>query len=424
MIAMRHYNGRRRGLRAFTLIELLITMSIIAIMASMVLVGLYSAQEAGKQAKTKALIAKLDSIIKYRWESYRTRRVPIVLAPPPLPSDPTYLTYKYNVALARLAALRDQMRMELPDRWSDIVSVTGTGPTYTVTTTPAGLQNVMMPGGPTLAGIPTSSVWRGYVRRVTAGKQPTLDFQGAECLYMIVMSALAEEGDARDVFKPGDVGDFDGDGFPEFLDAWGQPIRFLRWAPGFQYSELQVVAHAVSTAPASSGKLTISDPGLSSTAGAYVGGTIIATNAPSSGALTSPYSFDPTQAARITDYQPTGVGQGTITFASTGSPTFSNVWVLIMAPDPFDPFGTTATNAIPSFALYPLIYSAGPDKAYSITSDAPNGVTVLSYPAVVPNPFVLVSMSPVEMVGNATPGAADPSNGWADNIHNHMQGRR
>ncbi|MEM1305264.1 MAG: hypothetical protein AAGG46_10225, partial [Planctomycetota bacterium] len=29
-------------------------------------------------------------------------------------------------------------------------------------------------------------------------------------------------------------GDTDGDGAPEFLDGWGNPIQFLRWAPGFQ----------------------------------------------------------------------------------------------------------------------------------------------------------------------------------------------
>jgi prepilin-type N-terminal cleavage/methylation domain-containing protein len=413
VIAMRHHNDRPCGPRAFTLIELLITMSIIAIMASMVLVGLYSAQEAGKTAKTKALIARLDSIIKTRYESYRTRRVPVASG-----------ANRTATALARLGGLRDMMRMELPDRWSDIVAVAGTNPPYMVGPNLAGLQSQMTPGGPTLAGIPTSSVWRGYVRRVTAGPAPTLDYQGAECLYLIVMSALAEEGDAREVFKPGDVGDVDGDGFPEFLDAWGQPIRFLRWAPGFQYSELQVVAHATAVSGGGPNKVTISDPGLSSTPGAYVGGTIIATNAPSSGALSSPYAFDPTQAARITDYQPGMVGQGTITFTSTGSPAFSNVWVLIMAPDPFDPFGTTATTAIPSFALYPLIYSAGPDKAYSIISDA--GGAVLSYPAAVPNPFqtVVTTSGITVMVGDAVPIGSDPSNGWADNIHNHMLGTR
>jgi prepilin-type N-terminal cleavage/methylation domain-containing protein len=66
---------RRR--RSFTLIELLITVSIIAIMASMVLFAVYSAQEQAKVMKTRALIAKLNNIVRARYDSYRTRRAPI-----------------------------------------------------------------------------------------------------------------------------------------------------------------------------------------------------------------------------------------------------------------------------------------------------------------------------------------------------------
>jgi prepilin-type N-terminal cleavage/methylation domain-containing protein len=65
----------RRSRRAFTLVELLITVSIIAIMASMVLFAVYSAQEMAKTQKTKALIAKLDAIIKAKYETYKTARV-------------------------------------------------------------------------------------------------------------------------------------------------------------------------------------------------------------------------------------------------------------------------------------------------------------------------------------------------------------
>src|SRR5690606_827021 len=59
------------------------------------------------------------------------------------------------------------------------------------------------------------------------------DNQGAECLYMIVMFATAD-GEARGLFAENQIGDVDGDGAPEFLDGWGRPINFLRWAPGFE----------------------------------------------------------------------------------------------------------------------------------------------------------------------------------------------
>ena len=63
---------------------MLITISIIAILAGAMLTASFAAQEAAREQKTKALIAKLDSVIRQKWESYRTRRVPIALENFPL----------------------------------------------------------------------------------------------------------------------------------------------------------------------------------------------------------------------------------------------------------------------------------------------------------------------------------------------------
>ncbi|HEX8203912.1 MAG TPA: hypothetical protein VF590_25780, partial [Isosphaeraceae bacterium] len=42
----------------------------------------------------------------------------------------------------------------------------------------------------------------------------------------------------RDDFTAREVGDTDGDGLPEFLDAWGKPLQFYRW-PLYYTSDLQ-----------------------------------------------------------------------------------------------------------------------------------------------------------------------------------------
>src|SRR2546430_12380888 len=65
------------GRRAFTVVELLVVMVIIAILSAMVLGALASAYETAKLAKTKATIAKIHNQIAHRWDSYRTRRLPI-----------------------------------------------------------------------------------------------------------------------------------------------------------------------------------------------------------------------------------------------------------------------------------------------------------------------------------------------------------
>ena len=60
-------------------------------------------------------------------------------------------------------------------------------------------------------------------------KAAVADNAAAECLYMIVMSIPG----AAEQFHASEIGDVDNDGLPEFIDAWGRPIRFLRWPAGF-----------------------------------------------------------------------------------------------------------------------------------------------------------------------------------------------
>src|SRR5512144_1810865 len=60
--------------RAFTLVELLVTIVIITLLAAIALGAINSARQTAREAKTKALIAKLNQIIMQRYESYTTRR--------------------------------------------------------------------------------------------------------------------------------------------------------------------------------------------------------------------------------------------------------------------------------------------------------------------------------------------------------------
>jgi len=189
--------GRRTA--GFTLTELLVTVAIIVMLAGIVLAGLNAARTTAMEARTKATIAKLHSIIMQRYESYMTRRVRIgnfnrAMTPP-------------QVARARLDAVRDLMRMELPDRQSDILN-----------------DPIALPARPALS-------FR-YLQLYQANP-PSGEFAPAEFLYMIVNIGTAE---ARGLFNESEVGDVDRDGWPEFIDGWGRPIMFLRWAPGFSSS--------------------------------------------------------------------------------------------------------------------------------------------------------------------------------------------
>ena len=62
----------------------------------------------------------------------------------------------------------------------------------------------------------------------------------SEMLYAILVEGRGPLGSvfSRDDFTDKEVQDTDGDGLPEFVDAWGQPLQFFRW-PLLYHSDLQ-----------------------------------------------------------------------------------------------------------------------------------------------------------------------------------------
>lgn len=230
--------------RGFTLVELMVTIVIISILAGIVLVAARAAQQAANQANTQALIAKLHGQLMIRYESYRTRRLPINTLVNTTQAGGVNLTAQ-QAALYRLNAVRELMRMELPDRYSDLMAYSSTFSlpnTYSLPSSPTIVPPYFSydPSGPAwykgtgnLTLQPTA-VNISYQRKCNANAQrPTADFEDAECLYLILNTGLSDDTVAGELINPSNIGDVDGDGMPEFIDAWGRPIRFIRWAPGF-----------------------------------------------------------------------------------------------------------------------------------------------------------------------------------------------
>jgi hypothetical protein len=55
----------------------------------------------------------------------------------------------------------------------------------------------------------------------------------SELLYLIVEGSDLNGSSAIELFGKSEVGDTDGDGLNEFIDAFGKPIRWIRWPAGF-----------------------------------------------------------------------------------------------------------------------------------------------------------------------------------------------
>jgi len=300
--------------RGFTLIDMLVTMTIIGILAAMVTGAVGMARQSIRADRTRATIAKLHNILMAKYDSYRTRRVPMDLrqyvwahAQENTQSTlakyyrPSAVGWPKELARARVNAIRDLMRLEMPDRWSDVGVAQSADHFPLVLRAPVVQANGDINSD--LQWVPP--VTQRYLRIHGAASDATDEWGAAECLYMIV-TAIPE---AADQFHASEIGDADGDGLPEFHDGWGRPIRFLRWPSGFY-----------------------ADPGN---------------------------NF---------------YGDGDMQF---GSETLSGGVNPKYQADPFDPRRIISQQG---FALFPLIYSAGPDGEFDINIGKSNsGASTYAY---------------------------------------------
>ena len=185
--------GRGVARAAFTIVELLVVIAIMLVLLSLTGAAVSGARAASKRVATESLISKLDAIIQQQYSTYASRAAPM-----------TMLSGTSKSA-ARATFLRRLVSAEMPDSWEDVKAIAN--------------------GSAGLPLTPSQKAYAGVYQTVN----PQSDYADAECLFMIVMqSGIADCLDCGEL-KSSDKGDTDGDGAFEFLDAWGNPIRYVLW---------------------------------------------------------------------------------------------------------------------------------------------------------------------------------------------------
>lgn len=183
-----------RGRAGFTLIEMIVAAAIIMLLVGVTAAAAAAARGGQKRFKTAADIAKIDAVVRQHFTWVQALRLP--------------------GTGARADILARRISGDMPDTWTDVAYMAGRPTEFT--------------SGPQRA---YAGIWKILQ---AAGKTPTAGLADAECLYMIVM-----RGGLADCLTCGEldgigIGDTDGDGAMEFLDAWGNPIRFVLWPDQFQ----------------------------------------------------------------------------------------------------------------------------------------------------------------------------------------------
>lgn len=248
--------------RAFTLVELLTVLLILSIMGGMVVAAVRGVGQTASISRTRSIVAAVDSVIQEKYESIRYRafavEVPDLFVVPPVtpPTPQTSIGYEVlanEAARVRLVMLRDLIRTELPERYSDIYSNLSTKTIAGPVRIKAACSLIREDAAGDIVGVRTSftersaldvntnvsSTSRAFHARLK-NVSPTTTNQNAECLYLIMATTFVAGSPAIDAIPQTNIGDTDDDGVPEILDGWGQPLGFVRWPVGYNDPEVVI----------------------------------------------------------------------------------------------------------------------------------------------------------------------------------------
>ena len=231
----------------FTLVELLVVIGILVILASIASAAYQGVSRTAREARTRSIIATIDSVLQEKYESYKYRplavEIPNTFASPDedTPLELGYEALAFEAARVRLMMTRDLQRMEMPDRYSDISNGPSTIRAAANPVVDDGSGNIVATrDNPSLRRMLVVNWWlsgsipsqlSAYRTRVTA--TATNVHQGAECLFLILSTSFIGGSPAIDGIPSSNIGDTDGDGMLEILDGWGRPIGFVRWPVGY-----------------------------------------------------------------------------------------------------------------------------------------------------------------------------------------------
>jgi len=241
---MKRFNHISQSRRAFTLLELLMVIAIISILMSMSVVVMLGFKDSAEEEATSATVQKLARLVEQRIEAFDrafrgVREQSALTAMRSLLVDPNKDGNRsdgvfgvYDSAV-KILAKKSLFRFEFPQSFSDRLAL-GDSSTLVPGLPDSMYIAIVAPTVRTDLGLPTTTSLTAPAivsEATTRFAKHQKNTESAECLYFQLFAsgnygATAVDGDR---FTEREIQDTDGDGLPEFIDAWGNPLRFYRW---------------------------------------------------------------------------------------------------------------------------------------------------------------------------------------------------
>jgi len=257
------HNTTKKNDRGFTLVELLVVIAILGALSGMFALAYRGAAQEASAQKTRTTVQKVSRVINSIYEQYAMEPLGVSFSPNWVPASAGIPSRTARIERTKLALTRDRLRFEMPDcaddlKWtqgSAFINGTSSNPDYHILRTykrsHATIDTLLAVNGnpivfhpnQALPNYPLSSRAVRLMRKLSTRASmsdpyiPIPNWEvtnaNAELLYLIIEDATFDGSSAIELFGKAEVGDTDGDGLNEILDAFGRPICWLRWPSGF-----------------------------------------------------------------------------------------------------------------------------------------------------------------------------------------------
>lgn len=194
---------------AFTLIELLIVIGILAILMGLIFSVARMVMSNARAAATKSTLRKIDSLLTQRMEAFNRAIEQQNQANPDRPKYCQDLLSSFTLDQAKVLGRKRLFKMHFPQPMDVNINSALGGSEFVVDRVASQL---------------TSESGTSVTNKVSAADSAEVLFY-----FLTKMPAFGAEAPDEDAFNSSELADTDGDLIPEVVDGWGQPLRFYRW---------------------------------------------------------------------------------------------------------------------------------------------------------------------------------------------------